>query len=304
MADIQISGTTKLGGAFAKSAQAYGDRPGQTDVHLGTSNSDGTFTFYFTTTGTGTYKVYTKNQNGLKGPEYSMQFDAGPFEWNVGDITIYGFKLTGTVKYNGIEGTPGRPILFRPPSGTFSSLGTSGLPDGGFTYYVEPGQTGTCEVKSKNPYDEESSVYSFSFTTSSSQWSLGTLNVPILRINLSGNAYVSKDYGYNVDIDIQVSITDTCRTDKETPSGDWRNTNNYENHDATEHSTYWQISFSGSGLYMPLSKLNTTLYVYSRDHNCQPYGMPISNIISFSSSTNEYSSQVTFKTPPDLQIDL
>jgi hypothetical protein len=126
MADIEITGTTKLGGTFGKSTQVYGNRPGQSGVHIGTSNSDGSFTFYFDTTGTGTYEVYTKNQGGLDGPKYSMYFDAGPFEWNVGDMTIYGFKLTGTAKYNGIEGTQGRPIIFKPPGGSFSSLGDSG----------------------------------------------------------------------------------------------------------------------------------------------------------------------------------
>lgn len=230
-----------------------------------------------------------------------MYFDAGPFEWNVGDITIYGFKLTGTTKYNGIEGIAGRPILFKPPGGSFSSIGNSGS-NGDFTFYIEPSQTGTCEVKSKNPYDEESSVYSFSFTTGSSQWSLGTLSIPILRINLSGYVYVSKDYGNYTDIDIQVSITDTCRTDQGNSSGDWRNTNNYTTHGATEFTNYWRINFSGSALYMPVSKLNTTLYIYSRDHRCPPGELPISNIVSFSSSTNEYNSEVTLKNPPDLQI--
>jgi hypothetical protein len=169
-------------------------------------------------------------------------------------------------------------------------------------FYVEPSQTGTCEVKSKNPYDEESSVYSFSFTAGSSQWSLGTLNVPIFRISPSGSVYVKKDYGTYQDMDIQVYVSNTCSTQKGTSSGDFRNTRNFDSDSATEYALYWRINFSGGALYLPTSRLNTTLYIYARDHQCPSTeeDLPVSNVESFSSSTNEYSSEFAFMIPPDL----
>ncbi len=308
MADIMISGTTKLGGAYGKTAKVYVDKPGVTKEYMGMSNSDGSFCFYPTTAGFGTYRIYTENSNGLEGPKCSWAFDGSSFEWEVGDVTIYGFRLAGTAKYNSIAGISGRPVLFKyPGAGSYESLGISGS-GGVFSYDVEPGSEGTCYVKSKNPYDEEGSASSFGYQFSSYLWNVGTLSVPILRINVGGNVYVSSEYGDDpyTDMDIQVSVAEECSTETGTADGDWKNTLQFPTHDVNVQNPYYsRIGFSGGALYLPTTRLNTNLYVYSRDHECPsgPGDVPISNIVTTSATSNEHDlSGLTLKHPPDLVI--
>jgi hypothetical protein len=309
MADIMISGTTKLGGAYGKTAKVYVDKPGVKKEYLGMSNSDGSFCFYPNTTGFGTYQIYTENSNGLEGPKCSWYFDGSTFEWEVGDVTIYGFRLAGTTKYNSIEGISGRPVLFKyPGANSYESLGISGS-GGVFSYDIEPEGQGTCYVKSKNPYDEEGTASSFAYQFSSYLWNVGTLSIPILRLNAAGNVYVSKDYpdGPYTDMDIQVFVSNECSTQSGTEYGDWRNTRNFATNDwdTTGNPYYSRIGFSGSALYLPTTLVNTTLFVYSRDHECPsgPEDVPMSNVVIISPISNEHDlSGLTLKHPPDLVI--